>query len=70
MITLEPDVSSPDLIDPTFVYMSGADDLNVFVTEYIDNVNYDDSDLYPYDGYVLYTRASVVDQRPAGVCVD
>ena len=44
-------------------------DLDLFVEEYIDNVNYNDSELYPYDGYAVRIDAEVLDQRPAGVCV-
>lgn len=68
--TLESAVSNPDLINPTIVLMSGAHNLNVFVEEYIDNVNYDDTELYPYDGYAIYTTASVLDRRQGGICID
>ena len=68
--TLNSQVSNPDLVEPQIVLMSGKHVLNDFVQEYIDNVNYDDSELYTYDGYAVYIKAEVLDQREAGLCVD
>ena len=43
MSTVESTVQNPVLKEPTLVLMSGAHDLDVFVGEYIDNINYDDA---------------------------
>ena len=54
-------VGNPDLVNPRALLLSGKSDLDIFVSANIKNVYYDDTLLYPYDGYALLIEANVLD---------
>ena len=44
--------------------------LDVFVTENLYNTNYNDEDLYNFDGYALMIEATIADEMPVGMCLE
>ena len=52
------------------VLVGSTPTLDVFVTENLYNVNYDDRELYYFDGYAVKIDATIQDQQAVGMCIN
>ena len=49
--------------------LGASSTLDRFVTENLYNTNYDDRELYPFDGYAVRVDAVIKDKQAFGMCI-
>ena len=70
MQKLSSSVSESNLISASVVLVGANEDLATFVTQNLPNKQYNDTLLYPYDGYAIKMDAVIADSTTVGFCVD
>ena len=69
-VFLAPMVQNSSLVEGSILLLGASSTLDRFVTENLQNKNYDDKKLYPFDGYAVRVDAVIKDRQDFGMCIE